>query len=87
MTKTEHALEQAIAERYKQRPGVCFKSAPEAPTEIDSRQKTVLAWVSMQSLDLDGEVVMSKGLNLDTYKRNPIVLAQHNQQSLVAKSM
>ncbi len=46
---------------------------------IDEDARTVKAIISTDSLDRDGEVVITKGLDLAEFKNNPIVLLGHDQ--------
>lgn len=43
--------------------------------------RTVVARISTSAVDLDGEVLLPKGIVLDQYVNNPIVYFQHDHQS------
>lgn len=61
---------------------VMHKSLP-ADLRIDeSDERTVVATISTVDIDRDGEVMLPTGANLAEYRRNPVVLYQHQSGSL-----
>jgi len=49
-----------------------------AKVEIDDVERTVTAIISTDSVDRDGEVVLPKGANLESYLKNPVMLWAHD---------
>lgn len=55
--------------------------------EVDEDERTIVQVVSDESVDRDNEVVMTGGLDLSNFKRNPVVLFMHDPTKVVGKSL
>jgi len=51
---------------------------------LGDRQVRVI--VSTESLDRDGDIIVAEGINLDEYRKNPVILWMHNHFSPIAKA-
>ncbi len=49
--------------------------------EVDDDERTVTAVISTGDIDRDGEVLIPKGVELDNYRKNPVVLFAHDYWS------
>jgi hypothetical protein len=49
-----------------------------APTETNPGERSDVSWISTESVDRTGEVVISKGMNSSQFALNPLVTLQHN---------
>jgi hypothetical protein len=48
-----------------------------APTELNPGERSDVSWISTESVDRMGEVVLSRGMNDSQFAQNPIVTLQH----------
>ena len=53
-----------------------------AKTDIDGEERTVTAVISTATVDRDAEVLLPKGIELENYLKNPVVLFGHNYTGL-----
>ena len=53
-----------------------------AKTDIDSEERTVTAVISTNTVDRDAEILLPKGIELENYLKNPVVLFGHNYSGL-----
>jgi len=59
-----------------------------AKTDVDDEERTVTAIISTDAIDRDREVILPKGVNLDEYEKNKIVLWSHQYDELpIAKAL
>lgn len=56
--------------------------AYDSDLQLDEGSRTVLAIISTDSVDRDGEVVNPKGMHKKNFSTNPIVLFNHNREEL-----
>jgi len=72
-TETEEhiEIEMQITDETKQAFGLCKAS------DVDEEERTVVAVISTDSIDRDGEVLNPKGMNADNFRKNPVVLWSH----------
>lgn len=54
---------------------------------FDKNERSVKHWVSKKSLDRGGDIVEPESLDSTSYKKNPIVLFNHNVYMPVARSL
>ena len=54
----------------------------ETSLSLDPGSRTVLATISTDGIDRDGEVVSPKGMKATNFRRNPVVLLNHGKTSL-----
>ncbi|MHC4745028.1 MAG: hypothetical protein ACYS8Z_24185, partial [Planctomycetota bacterium] len=47
-------------------------------TKVDAEERTVTAVISTGAIDRDGEVLLPKGVVLEAYLKNPVVLWAHD---------
>lgn len=47
-------------------------------TDINEEERSVVAVISTDSVDRDGEVLVPKGMDSDDFRKNPVVLWSHN---------
>jgi len=58
------------------------------PKVIDAEQRVVDVVMSTESVDRDGDVIRVRGWILDEFKKNPLILFQHNRSGLpIAKAL
>ena len=70
--EVEHfEIEYKIGEKKQLAFGVCKAS------EIDEDERTVTAVISTQSIDRDGEVLSSKGAQIENFQQNPVIPWSH----------
>jgi hypothetical protein len=48
------------------------------PSEIKPGERSDVSWISFESIDREGDVVISKGLNDSQFRLNPIVTLEHD---------
>jgi hypothetical protein len=48
-----------------------------APTELNPGERSDVSWISTESVDRQGEVVIAKGMNDAQFQGNPLVTLQH----------
>jgi len=57
-------------------------------TEINEDERSVVAYVTTETLDRDGEVVLAGGADLANYRKNPIILWGHDYHATpIAKTV
>lgn len=49
----------------------------QAPTELNPGERSDVSWITTETLDRDGEVVIAKGMNDSRFQQNPVVTMQH----------
>lgn len=49
--------------------------------EVNEEDRTIVSYISTESLDRDKEIVLAKGADLDNYRKNPIVLWGHDSKA------
>lgn len=47
-------------------------------SEFAEGEMSDVSWVTTQGLDLDGDIIVAKGIDLSVYRENPIVLWNHD---------
>jgi hypothetical protein len=47
------------------------------PTELNPGERSDVSWISTESVDRMGDVVMSKGMNDSQFQHNPLVTLGH----------
>lgn len=57
--------------------GVVFKAAS-APRSYDPDKRSCMLTMSIQELDRDMDIVVTRGIDLDNFEKNPIALMNHN---------
>jgi hypothetical protein len=58
------------------------------PSEIKPGERSDVSWISYESVDREGDVIVSKGMNDSQFKLNPIVTLEHNyDMPAVGKSL
>jgi HK97 family phage prohead protease len=62
--------------------GAVVKSNTSAPEMIDAVRRKAAFVLSDESEDRDGDIVSVKGWQLDSYRRNPVVLFNHDLKAL-----
>lgn len=56
--------------------------------EVDDKERTITAIGSKEFVDRDGDIVKIDGINLKNYKKNPVVLLNHNYHDFpIAKAV
>jgi hypothetical protein len=50
---------------------------PRAPTELNPGERSDVSWVSTESVDRQGEVVLARGMNNSQFLHNPLVTLGH----------
>jgi len=50
--------------------------------EADKKKRSVISYISTGALDRDGEKLLPEGVNLENYKKNPVVMLGHDYKSL-----
>src|ERR1700688_4915084 len=48
-----------------------------APTELNPGERSDVSWISTESVDRTGEVVISRGMNDSQFQQNPLVTLGH----------
>lgn len=48
---------------------------------VSSDERTITAWISRETVDRDGDVLVAAGCKLDDYMRNPVLLWAHDSWS------
>jgi HK97 family phage prohead protease len=61
---------------------VVRKSLSAELTIDESDERTVLATISTIDIDRDGEVLLPSGVNLKEFRRNPVILYQHDSGAI-----
>lgn len=51
-----------------------------APTEVNPGERSDVSWITTESVDRSGEIVMARGMNASQFCLNPLVTLQHNYQ-------
>jgi HK97 family phage prohead protease len=59
-----------------------FLKTYDASLEVNEGKREVVAYISTNAIDRDGEVVQPKGLKKKNYANNPIVMVNHDYRSL-----
>ena len=49
-----------------------------AKAEIDGDARTIIATITTEAIDRDGEVIIAKGIDFEMFLKNPVVLWAHN---------
>lgn len=79
--KDEHAqaLEQVLKDLPKTDEYVYRKAvSPNAIKEINPGERSDVSWISTESPDRMGEVVLARGMNSSQFAKNPLVTIQHD---------
>jgi len=50
--------------------------------EADKKKRTVISYISTDAIDRDGEKLLPDGVDLENYKKNPVVMLGHDYKSL-----
>lgn len=53
---------------------------------LDPGSRTVEARISTTAVDRDGDVILPSGLDASDYRRNPVVLLQHDPDRIIGKA-
>jgi hypothetical protein len=91
---TEGPLGFPMADRQARMLETLLKSLPRAkeheyrhrvlgksPSELNPGERSDVSWISTESVDRSGEVVVAKGMNDAQYQSNPLVTLGHNYRS------
>lgn len=57
------------------------------PTQVDRENRTITSVITCEEVDRDGEVILTRGLNLKPMTKNPVVLFMHDMFTIVGKAM
>ena len=63
------------------------KSLLEAPTALDEEERTDISYVTTPAVDNDRESLDPTGMDLETFRKNPICLWQHDTDRICGKSL
>lgn len=90
--RTTDAVAKSLEALLKTLPQECRtlrrKAALPDHHELVKGEKADISMVSVESMDSDKEVVLSEGLDLDTFRKNPIVCWSHDyEQPAIGKAM
>jgi hypothetical protein len=87
MNKTDHALAEQVDRFFKTRYSPMTRSAAlcHKDLSIDEEARTVDGVLSTEEVDRDGDVVLTRGLNLDRFRANPVVLFMHDPHAPIGK--
>ena len=55
--------------------------------EIDTKERSVKHYISKKNIDRGGDIVLPDSINEKNYKKNPIVLFNHNMDVPIGKSL
>jgi len=55
--------------------------------DVDEDERTASTVISTEAVDRDREVVLTRGLKLTNYLKNPVVLWMHDMEKVVGKSL
>lgn len=55
--------------------------------EIDSDERTIKSVITTDRVDRDAEVVVTKGLDFEGFRKNPVVLFMHDATKIIGKSL
>lgn len=58
-----------------------------ASTELVKGERSDISWITTDSVDRDNEVVVPEGIDLEHYKKNPIVLWGHDDTKPIGKAI
>jgi len=50
--------------------------------EADKKERSVISYISTGAIDRDGEKLLPEGVNLENYKKNPIVMMGHDYKAM-----
>jgi len=50
--------------------------------EVDKQKRSVISYISTDAVDRDGEKLLPEGVDLENYKKNPVVMLGHDYKSL-----
>lgn len=82
---TEDGIQQGIEEVEAEEEVVEMKSKQYSDTckvaSIDEAERTVTAVISSDAIDRDREILLPKGIRLERFERNPVVLWSHDASS------
>ncbi|KKL89162.1 hypothetical protein LCGC14_1917430 [marine sediment metagenome] len=93
MTKTEIALDKAINEWMAAQFGRQAKNDVIATPivrkaiDVDDEGRAVTGVITSEIVDRDGEVVMVKGLDVEQFNKNPVVLFMHDAKAVIGRSI
>lgn len=88
-TKLEHALDAKWSEHCRAKSRGLMAGAiinKSFDVKDDSKERSITSIISTEDVDRDGDVVVTKGLQLKNYRKNPVVLFMHDPFVVVAKS-
>ena len=54
--------------------------------EISANERSITQYVSTHSVDRDNDIVLAKGIDLKNYRKNPVVLFNHQRALPIAAS-
>ena len=55
--------------------------------EISANERSITQYVSTHSVDRDNDIVLAKGIDLKNYRKNPVVLFNHQRDLPIAASL
>jgi len=85
--ETARYLESLIKKLPKDKAYSYRKKNLEAEAQFEAGERASVDVITTDTVDHEKEVVLPDGLNLETYRKNPIVLYQHDDHKPIGKSL
>lgn len=63
-----------------------FMQVVEKQLAIDEKARTVTMLISREVVDRDNEMVLLRGIDLDAFRKNPVVLFMHDPSAVIGKA-
>lgn len=57
-----------------------YKAIESAVKSLDEGRRTLRSWISREVVDRQNDLIPAAGINLDSYRANPVVLWSHDQR-------
>lgn len=76
-----------MSEHRMTRSPVYTKADVSEVIDVDERERTIKSKITTDKVDSDQEVVITSGLKLARYEKNPVVLFMHDPFTVVGKSL
>lgn len=89
MGKAQRSFDQKIEEYlqdFKASPSVRLAPISKGRVQVDEDTRTIRGVITSEDIDRDGEVVLTKGLDLENFQKNPVVLFMHDPFAVIGKS-
>ena len=65
---------------------VVFENSESKDKEFDDSQTSIKSFISTEDMDRSGDIMTIKGIDISHYKDNPIVLYNHDRNTVIAKN-